>query len=149
MFAMKSFFRPILALMAGLCLAGHAEDEAKALPPIDPKAKHPPGMNLKLLSEDATYGYSDQNAIKVGGKEETDGPQAEREYLGLLRDASGKPVDFKRLFSGGKSPDGKPLDCYELTLADGKKVRLWINMYHPKNDPKKQPAPVGFYKKKG
>jgi len=145
---MKNFFRAAVAALVAFQFTAIAAEESKPLPPIDKKADHPAGVNLKLLSEDATYGYSDLNAIKVGSKDEFGGPAAERAYLELLLDASGKPVTFKRLFSGGKSPDGKPLDCYEVTLSDGKTVRLWINMYHPKNDPEKQPAPVGFYKKK-
>jgi hypothetical protein len=145
---MKHVFRVAVLALLALQSPVSAAEESKPLPPIDKKADHPAGVNLKLLSEDATYGYSDQNAIKVGSKDEFGGPAAERAYLELLLDSSGKPVTFKRLFSGGKSPDGKPLDCYELTLSDGKTVRLWINMYYPKNEPEKQPAPVGFYKKR-
>lgn len=144
---MKKIGRILALLLLAQGLVAGAE-ESKALPPIDPKVKAPAGVNLKLLSEDATYGYSDKNPIKVGSKDEFGGPEAERAYLELLLDAKGKPVEFKRLFSGGKSPDGKPLDCYEVTLDDGTKVRLWINMYHPKNEPAKQPAPVGFHKKR-
>lgn len=145
---MKKLKPLVFAFLAALSLAGMAEEEVKTLPPIEEKAKHPAKVDLKLLSKDATYGYSDQNPIKVGSKDEYGGPDAEHAYLNLLLDAAGKPVKFQRLFSGGKSPDGKPLDCYELTLSDGKKVRLWINMYYPENKPEKQPAPVGFYKKK-
>ncbi len=141
---------PILTFVLSLlhCFVVFADEEPKILPPIDKNAKHPPRVDLKLLSEDPTYGYSDKNPIKVGSKDESGGPAAEREYLSGLLDSKGKPVEFKRLFSGGNSPDGKPLDCYEVTLSDGTKVHLWINMYYPKNKPERQPAPVGFYKKK-
>ncbi len=145
---MKKILLFVLSALFVQLLPLHGEETVQTLPPIDPKAKAPAGVNLKLLSEDASYGYSDKNPIKVGSKDEYGGPRAEKEYLASLLDASGKPVKFTRLFSGGDSPDGKPLDCYELILSDGKKVRLWINMYYPKNDPAKQPAPVGFYKKR-
>lgn len=138
-----------LLVLVFQCAGSFAAEETAVLPPIDKKTAHPPGVGVKLLSEDPTYGYSDKNPIKVGSDEEYGGPAAEREYLQGLLDSHGKPVTFRRLFSGGDSPDGMPLDCYEVTLSDGKtKFRLWINMYHPKNKPGRQPAPVGFYKKK-
>ena len=42
------------------------------------------------------------------------------------------------------------MDIYEITLSSGDKFILWIDidMYHPKNKPEKQPAPVGLYKKR-
>ncbi|BDS05747.1 hypothetical protein NT6N_07870 [Oceaniferula spumae] len=138
----------ILLLLVLPCISLQAKEPARVLDPIEKSAKHPKGVDLKLMSTDKTYGYSDQNAIKVGSKEEFGGPGAEREYLSSLLDSKGKPITFKRLASGGNSPDGKPLDIYEVTLSDGSKVILWLNMYYPKNKPAKQPAPVGFYKKK-
>ncbi|MFC4994158.1 hypothetical protein [Rubritalea tangerina] len=125
-----------------------AEDAPQVLKPIDPATKHPSGVNKKLMSDDKTYGYSENNPILVGSKDEFGGPKAERDYLNSLLGPEGKPIRFKRLFSGGNSPDGKPLDCYEITISNGTKVRLWISMYHPKNKPERQPAPVGFYKKR-
>ncbi|GAA5495925.1 hypothetical protein Rhal01_02106 [Rubritalea halochordaticola] len=136
-----------LALMGGVvCAEG---DEVKKLAAIEKTAKHPKGVNLKLMSEDADYGYSDKKPIRVGSKEEFGGPQAEREYFATLLDAAGKPVKVQRLFSGGNDPEGHVLDCYEVETSTGVKVKLWISMYHPKNKPEKQPAPVGFYKKRG
>ena len=121
----------------------HAKDAAKVLDPISKTAKHPRGVNLKLMSDDKTYGYSDKNPIKVGSKEEYGGPKAKRAYLALLLGPDGKPVTFNRLGSGGSSPDGNLLDMYQVTLADGQKVILWLNMYYPKNKPEKQLAPAG------
>jgi hypothetical protein len=40
------------------------------------------------------------------------------------------------------------MDIYQITLADGSEYILWIDMYHPKSKPARQPAPVGVYKKK-
>ncbi|MFT4176487.1 MAG: hypothetical protein QM627_07505 [Luteolibacter sp.] len=127
----------------------HAEETPKTPPPIAKDAKHPPGVNMKLMSEDPTYGYSDKNPIKVGSKEEYGGPKAEREYLDSLVDSSGKPIQYERLGSGGASAEGKPLDIYEITLSNGEKFRLWLDMYHPGNKPEKQSSPVGLYKKRG
>lgn len=133
----------------------HAEEKEKeapvkkegvALPAIDKAAKAPKGVNKRLMSEDVEYGYSDQKPIRVGSRDEYGGPKAERAYLESLLDAKGEKISFKRLFSGGNDPEGHMLDCYEVTTSDGSKVRLWISMYHPKNKPEKQPAPVGFYK---
>lgn len=131
-----------------------AEKEAKTirkqlvLPVIDKKVKPPKGVDLKLMSDDVEYGYTDKKPIRVGSKEEHGGPKAEQHYLNLLLDPDGKKVSYKRLFSGGNDPEGHMLDCYELTTSAGKKVKLWISMYHPKNKPQKQLAPVGFYKLK-
>ena len=120
----------------------------KTLPPIKKDAKHPKRVDLKLMSDDPRYGYTRDNPIRVGSKEEYGGPEAERAFLGSLLDAKGNQVSFKRLGSSGAGPDGNILDVYEVTIEDGSKVKLWIDMYHPDKDPKKQPAPVGFYKSK-
>ena len=140
------------SIFTGILLSGFlltAAEELKTLDAISKDAKSPAKVNKRLMSKDKTYGYSDQNPILVGSREEYGGPVAEETYLKSLLDAQGQPIQFKRLFSGGNSPDGKPLDCYEITVSSGEKVRLWINMYYPKNKPEKQPAPVGFYKKRG
>ena len=123
--------------------------EHVVLPAIEKGAKAPKGVNRKLMSGDVDYGYTDQKPIRVGSDEEFGGPKAERAYLDSLLDSKGKKVSYTRLFSGGNDPEGHSLDCYEITTPDGVKVRLWISMYHPKNRPEKQPAPVGFYKKRG
>ena len=124
------------------------EPAVMTLPPIKNDAKHPKRVDLKLMSDDPEYGYSEKNPIRVGSKEEYGGPEAERAYLNSLLDATGKPVTFKRLGSAGVGPDGNVLDIYEVMIDDGTKVELWIDMYHPDKAPAKQPAPVGFYKKK-
>lgn len=125
-----------------------AEEKIVVLPPIDKDAQAPKGVDKKLMSDDPDYGYTDQKPIRVGSKEEFGGPAAEQAYLNLLLDAQGNKVKYKRLFSGGNDPEGTILDCYEVTVSSGTKVRLWISMYAPKNKPSKQPAPVGFYKAK-
>ncbi len=145
---MKTLFKIITLAIAMLLLPAYAEKAPKTPPAIAKDAKHPAGVDLKLMSDDASYGYTEKNPIKVGSKEEYGGPQAERDYLESLLDTAGKPLKFRRLGSGGASAEGKPLDIYEITLSDGGKFQLWIDMYQPKNKPDKQPAPLGLYKKK-
>ena len=145
---MNTIFRTIALAFAMMTIAAHAEEAPKTPPPISKEAKHPPGVNMRLLSEDPTYGYSEKNPIKVGSKDEYGGPKAEREFLDSLLDSTGKAVKYKRLGSGGANAEGKPLDIYEITLSGGEKFRLWIDMYQPKNKPEKQPSPVGLYKKR-
>jgi hypothetical protein len=110
--------------------------------------KLPAGMDPKMTSDDPEYGYSKKKPIKVGAKGAVGSPAAERAYLEGLRDEAGKPVQFKRRGSVGFGPDGNILDLYEVITSSGKRVELYIDMYHPKNDPAKQFAPKGFYKEK-
>ncbi len=77
-----------------------------------------------------------------------DAPAAERAYLDTLRDEAGKPVSYKRLGSSIGGPDDNPLDHYELRLSTGRKLIIYIDMYHPQSDPLKQPAPKGLFKAK-
>src|SRR5688572_16113526 len=109
----------------------------KALAPVKP----PAGVNPRLTSDDADYGHSKQKPIKVGSKDFAGGPAAERAYLDTLRDEAGKPVTYQRQGSVGAGPDGNVLDAYEVTTSTGRALTLYIDMYHPKSDPKKQPAP--------
>ena len=110
----------------------------------EPKA--PEGVDPKLTSADPEYGYSKKNPIKVGPNEGLTGPGAEVAYLKTLLDEAGKPVTFARLGSFGAGPDGDYLDGYEVRTSTNRKVVLYIDMYHSKNDPKKQLAPKGFFK---
>lgn len=99
-------------------------------------------------SVDETYGYSEKNAIKVGGFEQ--GPKNERDYLNSLTGPNGEPVFFKRKgsccdFKTSNSPLGIGLlDMYNVWYA-GKNdtVLLYINMY----DKGKLKAPKGFIMK--
>lgn len=94
---------------------------------------------------DATYGYSKENPIKVGG--ESDGPANERKYLNSLSGPNGETLIYKRSgscchFETKSSSFGMGmLDIYKVTY-EGKKdtVSLYINMY----DKAKLKAPVGF-----
>jgi hypothetical protein len=124
---------------------------SQAAPPSQPataETKPPPGVDAKLTSTDAEYGYSKEKPIKVGSRDEFGGPAAERAYFSTLRDEAGKPVTFNRIGSFGAGPDGNILDGYDVQTSTGRKLVLYIDMYHPKNDPKKQLAPKGLFKAK-
>ena len=145
---MNPLLRTTLFLMLASILSVSAEEAPKTPTPISKEATHPAGVNIKLMSEDPSYGYSQKNPIEVGSKGESGSPRAEREYFDSLVDSTGKAIKYERLGSGGANAEGKPLDIYTITLSNGDKFRLWIDMYHPKNKPAKQPSPVGLYKKK-
>lgn len=103
---------------------------------------------LEGVSDDKTYGYSPQNAIKVGiAKNGESGPANERSYLNALLGPEGQKVTYKRL--GGccpvESKNGMMgmamLDKYEVTYEGlDQPVYLYLNMY----DPGRLFAPAGF-----
>src|SRR5688500_4877106 len=105
-------------------------------------------FRLTEVSTDSTYGYSEKNAIQVGGVKDNAGPTNERRFLNALQGPNGENVSFKRLGSccEVKSKNGlfggfALLDMYELTY-DGldKPIILYINMY----DYSPLKAPKGF-----
>ena len=139
----------LIAIALGLGGGGIARAQTTApSTPATAETSIPNGFDPRLSSIDPEYGYSVKNPIKVGSTEEFGGPKAERAYLNSLRDESGKPVAFVRLGSFGAGPDGNVLDGYEIQTSNGRAFKLYIDMYHPKNDPKKQLAPKGLHKAK-
>jgi hypothetical protein len=66
------------------------------------------------VSTDATYGYTIQNPIKVGG-DFLSGPARERAYLDSLRGPQGEAVTYER--AGTEQTDSSILDTYVLTIA--------------------------------
>lgn len=103
---------------------------------------------LEGISTDKTYGYSPQNAIKVGmANGGNGGPANERSYLNGLLGPNGETVTYHRIGSccPVESKNGMMgmamLDKYEVTWSGADKPAiLYINMY----DPGKLMAPVGF-----
>jgi hypothetical protein len=94
----------------------------------------PIGMRI---STDGTYGYTEENPVKVGGAGDERGPSNERAYLAALRGPSGQVVSFERRGSccvfktkNGIMGEGGLLDIYEVTY-DGqeKPTTLYLNMY--------------------
>lgn len=102
---------------------------------------------LPAITTDKTYGYDQNNPIKVGGAKESSGPLNERRFLNALLGPNGETVTYVRQGSccAFKSPNGFNgvglLDRYEVTY-DGLEtpVILFINMY----DYGELKAPVGF-----
>lgn len=92
--------------------------------------------NTCKISIDATYGYSKDNPIRVGG-DVFAGPARERTYLDNLLGAKGEVVVYER--TGSLDHADTILDEYKLTVS-GKSVVIYIDEYSY-SEPQ---APVGF-----
>jgi hypothetical protein len=89
-----------------------------------------------VISTDATYGYTQENPIKVGG-DAFDGPPRERAFLDNLLGPNGETISYERT---GSMPFGNTiLDAFEITGLN-KEVILYIDEY-AFTEPQ---APVGF-----
>jgi hypothetical protein len=88
------------------------------------------------IATDKTYGYTQENPIKVGGGA-YGGPARERAYLDNLLGANGEKVSYER--KGSFSFGNTILDIFEITVS-GKKVTLYIDEYSY-SEPQ---APSGF-----
>lgn len=90
---------------------------------------------LSILSTDKSYGYSENNPIKVGQNES--GPRNERRFLNGLLGPNGEPIAYTRVGSccPFKTPNGLfdnsgMLDKYQLTWqGQMQPVTLYINLY--------------------
>lgn len=83
------------------------------------------------VADDATYGYSTDNPIRVGG-EPFEGPARQRAFLSNLRGPAGEAVRFRRLGSVpvGVNAAGGLLDLYEVIHADMEaSVRMYMDLY--------------------
>jgi hypothetical protein len=107
----------------------------------------PNNEGFNTTDENAAYGYSEKNPIKVGGISNNRGPINQRKYLGDLTGPNGESVWFQRVgsccgFKSKNSPfGGGMLDKYAVTY-EGKNdtVILYLNMY----DKGELKAPSGF-----
>lgn len=105
---------------------------------------------LVKAAQDSTYGYTEQNPIKVGGV--VMGPRNEQRFLNALAGPAGEKISYRRL--GTCCPFKTPnavfggegmLDRYEVIVEDtDKKVILFLNMY----DSEELLIPVGFTARK-
>ena len=90
------------------------------------------------ISTDRTYGYTKENAIRVGdGGDFLDGPARERAYLDNLRGPNGEPLSYER--TGSLNFEATILDAYVIQGLDTP-VTLYIDMYKFED----VQAPVGF-----
>ena len=78
------------------------------------------------ISADPTYGYSPENAIRVGEGDPFSGPSLERAYLDQLSGPSGEPVTYERL---GSVPQGDTiLDSNKVSFG-GRAVTLYLDEF--------------------
>ena len=98
----------------------------------------PEGGNTCPIATDTTYGYTKENAIRVGdGGELFGGPARERAYLDHLRGPNGEPISYER--TGSLNFEDTILDEYVITgLASP--VTLYIDIYKLEE----LRAPLGF-----
>lgn len=104
-------------------------------------------FELTAISDDPTYGYKQENPVKVGGAREQSGPANERRFLNALTGPNGETISYHRKGSccPFKTPNGFAggglLDIYEVTYEGLKKpIVIYINMY----DAGELKAPQGF-----
>ena len=89
-----------------------------------------------IISDDKTYGYTEENPIKVGG-DFLDGPARERAYLDNLLGPTGGVLTYERI---GSLPSGDAiLDQYHITGV-GVDATLYLDEYNYSA----LQAPVGF-----
>ena len=101
-----------------------------------------------VIASDSTYGYTQKNPIKVGGRSHDRGPRNERAYLDALRGPGGETLEYHRLGSccRFKTPNGMiggvgMLDIYEVTYEGlASPGKLYLNMY----DYEQPQIPRGF-----
>ena len=90
------------------------------------------------IATDDTYGYTKENAIRVGdGGELFGGPPRESAYLDNLRGPNGEPISYERM--GSLNFEDTILDEYVITGL-GNPITLYLDIY--KFEELK--APVGF-----
>ncbi|MFB9077170.1 2-dehydro-3-deoxyphosphooctonate aldolase [Flavobacterium procerum] len=94
-------------------------------------------FHLTTQSSDKSYGFTESNPIKVGGRSEGMGPKNERRFLSVLRGPNGETVRFYRvgsccLFETPNVEKGMKgsLDIYNVYYEDIKDtLEIYINMY--------------------
>lgn len=106
-------------------------------------------FDLNEISEDATYGFSKNNPIQVGGVSSNEGPINERRFLNALAGPNGEAITYFRAGSccpikSNNNPFGGGsvmLDKYRVTWQGAKDtLSIYINMY----DSGVLKAPKGF-----
>jgi hypothetical protein len=103
---------------------------------------------VQEISTDSTYGFTQKNAVRVGGVKESLGPRNEQRYLNALRGPNGEEISYSRrgsccAFKTPNSPFDNTgmLDAYVVTWAGNEKpLLIYINCY----DDGPMYAPVGM-----
>lgn len=96
-------------------------------------------------SEDPNFGYTKENPVKLGSDSPRQGAAASSVYLRQLRDKNRKPFKYSRIGNVGEGVDQHIVDLYKLTDSEGSEFKIYIDMYHPENDPLVCKAPKGMF----
>lgn len=94
-------------------------------------------FHVTVQSPDKSYGFTQSNPIKVGGRTESMGPKNERRFLSALKGPNGETVRFYRegsccLFETPNVEEGfkGSLDIYKIYWEDiADTLKIYINMY--------------------
>lgn len=91
---------------------------------------------LTEVSKVKTYGYSENNPVKVGGNDKREGPRNERRFLNALTGPNGEAISYERIGSccQFKTPNGFMgsglLNQYEVRWEGQQQpIVLYTNMY--------------------
>lgn len=121
---------------------------------VKPTMQNANAFKLFGISDDESYGYSENNPIKVGGAKKSEGPKNEQRYLNALAGPNGEEITYNRKGSccafetENGFMGGGLLDRYEVKWKGAKKpVIIYINMYDM--DDKELKAPKGLTLKEG
>lgn len=92
-------------------------------------------FKIEKVAQNATYGYTSQQPVKVGGVEENEGILNSRRFLNALRGPKGEKVayELKGSCCYHQLPEGSPsnvglLDKYEITV-DGNKYLIFLSTF--------------------
>lgn len=106
---------------------------------------------VEKYADDKSYGYEPENAIKVGGVAQSEGPTNERRFLNALAGPQGEELEYYRIGSCCAQPSENSvygqalLDKYAVYHEGSKDTLvLYINMY----DSEKLMIPKGFTARK-
>jgi hypothetical protein len=78
------------------------------------------------VSVDVTYGYTEENPIRVGEGDPFTGPSMEHAYLNLLAGPKGEPITYER--EGSLPVEDTILDLYRISFGSGS-LTLYLDMY--------------------
>ena len=124
----------VLLVVAPLAVGAAAAQQSNAPPPGPAQQASCP------VSADAEFGFKIEKAIRVGGGAAYVASR-ERAYMDALRGPDGQAIQYRRLGSGPKAPNGGIVDIYEVTYPGLEKpITLYIDAYRY-DDPR---APKGF-----
>lgn len=91
---------------------------------------------IRETSNDESYGFTENNPVRVGGGREA-GVRNQQRYLNALRGPAGQPIEYQlqgsccpfKVPAGGIDNDGQ-LDIYTVTWRGRKEpFKLYLNMY--------------------